>query len=214
MKIRTVDDVNRALSDDLIWRKKELTALKFLVQSKLSVERQTVLLRSAVALLYAHWEGFVRTASVVYLDYVRHQRLRYEELTPNFIALCAHGMLRSASNSNRIRPHIEVAKFFLTQLNSRSMIPTNSISTHGNLSSAVLRDIADSLALDYGPYETKAHLIDDKLVNSRNSIAHGEYLQLDEEEYLELYAEVLALMDLFRNQVDNAVSTGAFRSTR
>jgi hypothetical protein len=214
MKIRSLDDVNRALADDLIWRKKELSALKFLVESKSDAESRKVLLRSAVALLYAHWEGFVKRASTIYLDYIRHQRLRYDELSPNFIALAAHEKLRSASVANRIRPHIEVATFFVTGLSSRSTLPRDCIRTHGNLSSAILHDIAETLALDYAPYETKARLIDEKLVQSRNSIAHGEYLEFDLAEYIELYVEVLALMELFRNQVDNAASTGAFRSTQ
>jgi hypothetical protein len=88
----------------------------------------------------------------------------------------------------------------------------DSVNTESNLSSKVLRNILAILGLDYSVYSTKEKLIDEKLVWSRNSIAHGEYLMVDVATYLELHEQIFALMTTLRNQIDNAATLRQYRA--
>lgn len=82
-----------------------------------------------------------------------------------------------------------------------------------NLSSEVLREIAYILGLDYKEYETKAKLIDETLLKNRNEVAHGKYLLIDVEQFVELHKTIIDLLDLFSNQISNAASTQAYKRT-
>src|SRR5216683_7302007 len=114
MKLRTIEQLSDALDQELAWRKKELSTIKVLVDEKnVAKSRRLVLIRAGVALLYAHWEGFVREAGSMYLDFVSYQRLKYEQLSANFLALAVRGLLRSAQQTDRIKAHLAVSNFFL-----------------------------------------------------------------------------------------------------
>lgn len=95
MSIRTLEHLSDALARDLAWRKKELAALRFACKATKQKDTLNGLYRSSVAMLYAHWEGFIKNASAAYLEYVHFQRLRLAELAPNFAAVAARSMLRA-----------------------------------------------------------------------------------------------------------------------
>ena len=112
--------------------------------------------------------------------------------------------LNEAKDTNKPSLYIPVCDFFLNELNQRCELPKDIISTASNLSSEILKEITYILGIDFSPYSTKSVLIDTKLLKRRNEIAHGEYSISDKEEYIELHREVIAMLDIFRNQVENA----------
>lgn len=214
MKIRTAEQLSDKLAEDLAWRKKELAAIKSLVESKtFSPQQHRVLVRSAVCILYAHWEGFIKLAANTYLDYVNNKRLTYQELSSNFLALAMKEKLKEAKETNKPSLYIPVCDFFRDELNQRCSLPKDAISTASNLSSEVLEEISLLLGLDFSLYRTKKKLIDEKLLKTRNEIAHGGYLEaFDEDEYVELHPEVIGMLDMFRTQIENAVIQESFRN--
>ncbi len=208
MKIRTLEHLNQRLTDDLIWRKKEISDLKSLIETRsFSTSKHNAVLRSGVTLLYAHWEGYIKTAATSYLEFVARQRLTYDELAINFVAIAMKFKLAEASETNKATVFTEVANFMLTQTNQKISIPYEDVvSTASNLSSSILREIVCLLGLDYSFYETKEVIINEQLLKRRNGIAHGEFLLLDREEYQQLHDEILGMMENFRTQIENNAS--------
>ena len=128
MKIRTVEELNQALSDDLIWRKKELSEVKSLIEvTSVSPQRHDALIRSGICILYAHWEGFVKFAANSYLEYVRTKKLLYRELSSNFLALAMKEKLKEAKETNKPSLFIPVCDFFLFNLDERCSLPKDAI---------------------------------------------------------------------------------------
>ena len=205
MSIRTQEELVDSLADDLAWRKRELSEIKKLVADKsVSIQRHNVLVRSGVCILYSHWEGFVKLAANSYLEYVRLQKLTYDQLSINFLALALKEKLNSVSATNKPSLYIPVCSFFLEESEQRSFLPRDAISTASNLSSTILKEVTSVLGIEFSYYSTKSVLIDTKLLRARNAIAHGNYLDFDRDEYIELHGEVISMLDVFRNQIENA----------
>ncbi len=202
MKIHTLDNLNEVLSQELAWRKKELTALYTLAsRANLDKNEQDVLIRSSITMLYAHWEGFVKQAATSYLEFVARQRLTYQDLTANFIALAMKTKLNAAQETDKATILNDVVEFFLTGLRERAQVPYKDvIKTQSNLSSAVMKEIVATLNLDYTPYFNKREILDEQLLGSRNSIAHGQWLLIGLEGYAELKDQIFILMDTFKNR--------------
>lgn len=102
-KIRTSNDLSDRLSEDLAWRKIELSAIKGLIERRdFELRKNKVLTRSGIAMLYAHWEGYIKYAATAYLEFVSMQRnLRYCDLTDNFIAIAMKSRLDEAARTER-----------------------------------------------------------------------------------------------------------------
>jgi hypothetical protein len=196
MSIRTTEQLVDALSSEISWRRKELTDLRYLVQaSHGNRTREAAICRAGLALLYAHWEGYVKAAGEQYLEFVCMQRRKNSELSDSLLAITMRSTLQSAESSRKIGNHIEVVRFFRRQMAIRSRLPfRNVFRTEANLSSTVLLEIVRTLGLSTSEYESKCHLLDHRLLAKRNHIAHGSVLDVDSDEYLRLHDEVLELM--------------------
>ena len=215
MKIRTSEHLVDFLSAELAWRKKELAILISLVRkNQHNPGKSQALIRSGVAVLYAHWEGFVKAAGTSYLHYVARQSLQYKDLTLPFRALAVKKKFTVAFFSQPIKAEglLDAIDFLLNRQEETCRFAWEKvIDTRANLNSKVLKEIVVTLGLDYSLYETKEKLINNSLLYYRNRIAHGKGLYPSYDQFEELYREVLGLIELFRNDVENAAVTGAFR---
>ncbi len=219
MSIRTLEELDDQLHKDLAWRKKEITALSNLVKSAKNTKEQSALLRAGVALLYAHWEGFIKTAAEKYLlfvsDYASRHRLTYNDLASGFVAVCLHNKLKTFEETSKSTTHTELVHFFRNKMTERATIPVEGVVKVAgwNLNSEALKDIICTLGLDYTPYELKENLIDERLLGQRNNIAHGEWLSIRLPDFDELHDAVLLMIQIFKDQISNSATLAAYRIT-
>jgi hypothetical protein len=212
-KIRTLSDLQTALADEFAWRKKELIGLKGIVAANENNYKRDLSIRAAITILYAHWEGFIKNVGTDYLEYVSRQQLKYSELGAAFVATAIGKRVRSITGNSRIQPCLDAVSFFQNEMETKCVLPgASAINTKSNLSSEVLREIVATLGLDYSRFLTKEKLIDEKLLHNRNNIAHGRFLIVTFPEYVVLHDEILALMQEFYNQVENAAHMGLYRA--
>jgi hypothetical protein len=211
MRARTLDELSRFLRDDLAWRRKENSVLRAAAIRSEAGKKQA-LLRGAVAVLYAHWEGFVKTAYTVYLDYVRMRKLRNCDLRHELLSLALKLRLKSC-DVERSDSHAEFGAWLLREWTQRARLPDpKDVFGTSNLNSAVFKGFVKALGLSYEhDFATAEKSVIDTLVEFRNHLAHGEWLLVDESEYEQLFAWTDKLMVLVCDQVEDAVAKSGYR---
>jgi hypothetical protein len=212
MRHRTLDELSKYLREDLAWRRKENHVLQNLVRNSSASKKQAVL-RGAIAALYAHWEGFVKTACRVYLEFVKQRRLPNNELAMPFLGLALRQRLKSLDHEGHVNSHVEFATWILTEWDRRAKLPrTDEVISTSNLNSDVFKSFILGLGLPYIPdYELAEKPVIDALVEMRNHLAHGEWQIVDESAYDEFLLWIDKLMAKVCEQVEDAVALSAYR---
>lgn len=209
-EVRTASQLQDAIDKELSWRKKELKA--FEITAKKGGEQAKFYIRAGVALLYAHWEGFVKESATIYLNFVQHQGLTYRELLPCFSVLGLKGNLDSLIDSRKSIANIQAFNFIKLKLEEKATLKLEgAIRTESNLTSKVLSNILAAIGIVETPYQTKFNLIDQSLVLRRNKIAHGEYLDIKPLDFSTLITEVLILFEMIKNDILNAAIQSRFK---
>lgn len=212
-KIRSVDDLDGLIDHETVWRKVELsTSLKLIQQN--SGPAQAASIRAGVLVLYAHWEGWIKAVAQLYVRYVNTQKCSYDSLSAAFLGNALKTKLTALAEATSAQVHTDFASLIVSGLGGRATVSEDLVRTESNLSSRVLLDIVDRLGLErHSEYTLRANLIDQELVWRRNTIAHGEFLELTPEEFRQLRTKILELLELFTDDVRNAASQGAHLRT-
>lgn len=212
-QVKTLAGLQDELDKEIGWRNKEVRA--FIVASKRNGPDSKFFIRAGVALLYAHWEGFIKASSELYLDFIHNQRLSYSELKSCFAVFGLKSKLQLLTKSRQSQLNVELFEFIRDGLGGQANLQLSSaIDTESNLTSAVFKNIALSLGIDCSRYETKFNLIDESLVKRRNMIAHGEYLSLQGREFGDLVNTVLQMMTDYQTDLLNAAAQGHYKQSR
>jgi len=212
-KIRTLTQLQEALDNEMSWRVKEISTFKFAAKTKGLTQKTFV--RAGIALLYAHWEGFIKGASEDYLGYIDSRAHFYRDLKSCFAVFGLKGKLVILTESKKSKASIEAFDFVLAEMDKTArMAMSSAIDTESNLTSKVFSNIAISLDISTAPYEMRFNLIDESLVSRRNRVAHGEYLDLDSDDFVALADAIIQIMRDYKTDIENAASLEGYKRPR
>ena len=198
------------LDDDLAWRRKEVIELRSIARSA-KAKKADVHVRAGVAMLYAHWEGFIKNASNAYVVFVSALGIKTRELQDSFVAPSMKAKLAQMGDSGKSSVAVPAIAHLMSILDKPALLPAAGITADGNLKSEVFVNIAGWLGIDVARYTARFNLIDETLLASRNKIAHGEYLNISPQRFDSLAEEIMELMIWFKTDLENAAACRSFQ---
>lgn len=184
------EQFEKFLQDDLSWRKKEISDLYMIC---LNNNNKEVLFKSMILILYAHWEGYIKKSSKLYIKYIAEKKTKIGDLTPNFKAIVlksnVNKCIENCENltlSNELdfmnKYQIMANKKFKLNIDPDNDRESDIINTHNNLKPKVFKNIINILGLKYNDaYKVRENYISNNLLAGRNAIGHGSKFNLEEQ---------------------------------
>lgn len=218
-RINTLDKLHQKIDKELAWRRQDLTGIKFDVEEQQASQNTKIkerFIKYGVVLLYSHWEGAVKNIAEYYLNFVSCQRLKYKDLKNNFLTLGVKANIDQSGHTKKLTVRNQLITEVLNKLDEVSNIPTDIISADSNLNSEILGEIFATIGISEDPFSIYYTLIDAKLLQNRNLIAHGEHFgRLDGirtiDEYLEVHEKIATAIDEFATVIKDAAQNEEFK---
>ncbi len=175
------EQFEKNLDEDLGWRKVEISSLIFIAKNT----NEEVILKSIILLLYAHWEGYIKKSSKLYIKYISEEKIKLTDLSYNFkaVALKEHvsrciDTKEKSTLANELAFVSSFLKFenkkFKVDINISNDFESGIIDTESNLKPKVFKNIIGILGLNYkNALKAREHYINSHLLANRNAIGHG-----------------------------------------
>lgn len=165
----------------------------------------------AIPMLYAHWEGFVREALEMYMEFLEARQLTHAEVAPSIVAHSVKRELMKLVGTQSWENLTGLVEALLGRLNSRLQLPERTVDTKSNLKFNVLMSLCDSLCIDVSALKDRQKMID-ALVWQRNNVAHGASLHNVGLETVEEYARfVVETIEAVEEAIRQAVKSESYR---
>ena len=199
------------LQEDLGWRKKEISELFLIMKTS---ESKDVVIKSMVLLLYAHWAGYFKRSSKLYLRYISEEKIATKDLTLNFHAIKLKEYARRcieedsknlAQELNFLNAQHKIEdKKFDCSVNVDNDMDESIIDTGHNLSSKILKAIIEIVGIEFNDaMKKRSNYIDAVLLNNRNSIGHAGKMARTESSDIEItFDEIVILKDFVVMMLD------------
>jgi hypothetical protein len=206
------------LDDDLSWRKKEVSELFLLAKD--NIDKET-LQKSLILLLYAHWEGYIKKSSKLYIKYISEKKIKINQLSNNFTAIVLKSQISKCIDESKnltLENELTFMSSFIKKQEKKFKVnidPDNDfektiIDTQSNLKPKVFKTIIKILGLSYkSAIETREHYINSHLLANRNCIGHGSPFDEDSQDDFSLNIDdieklkkiIFSIIDNFRDEL-------------
>jgi len=213
MKVKTVGNLLERMDRDLIWRKKELEAIKTLVENSQGSDLK-MNIRIGVLLLYAHWEGYIKNSAICYIIYLSQFKFKYNELTENFLALSLRGNFNICADTHKVSDNCSIVDILINKIDQETKISYKHkevIPRIGILESNLFFEILCIIGIEKSSFELKKQFIDRVLVQNRNEVAHGKDTQITKDEFDKMFTFVTETLELIRNEIYKGAKSEAFK---
>lgn len=207
------------IQSDIDWRLYELKEYENIVKNLGSNDLKEgeydtqvkIILKSAIPIIYAQWEGFVINSMKTVFQYLNGLKLNNEYYCCTYLTTAYEQTLKSLDDSSKF----EKKKKNLTILYEKfgnDVTFTERIDTKSNLGFKVLTEICEKTNLTITSFKDYESDLND-LLNIRNSIAHGENSFLFERfSSIEKYITLLEnLMLTFKGEIQNLLENEKYR---
>lgn len=211
----TIEAFIDLIDEDLVWRKKEISDLLFLHNE----DNNHLILKSAILLMYSHWEGYIKNISKQYLMLISDLDLELNKLGINFEAIDIKADIKNCFDSSQTLNLVNEITFLnkIYTNNKKFKLPSSFkkekeksvINTRDNLNIDTFQSFLKILGVyDFKPLKTRIQYIDEKLLNNRNIIAHGSKIHpntstfnMDIEEIKKLRNFIVLIMEYLRDEL-------------
>lgn len=214
------DYCNR-ISDDWMWREKDLremdrASLKF---------PGAYTFKSGLLIVYSHWEGHFKFSAQQVLSFmdegIKRKIFRWTDVRPEIrqrLLFCSYR--KSSIQSQTQETFISYLNALSDERFSRSLTAKDEIiMVDDNLSGMRAEAICRNLGLDHSWVTLKRTIIDQRLLEYRNAIAHGDNrlrtgdpIELSRADFDSTTGEIRDLIRQTKDQFSNAITLKSFLS--
>jgi hypothetical protein len=204
------EEFETLLSEAVDRRREEITRVKRVIAELRETNLAQTVMLMAVPLLYAHWEGFVKEAIELYIEYIEKQAIAPDRANPTVLSFAMRPRLAPLLQSGSVQRISEFVEWMLTMIAEPMRFEDKTIETKANLSFENLKSLCQTLSIDVASLEGERRKIN-SLVHRRNNIAHtGRPPRYDESVIENDAFLVLGLISTFENILKECVTATRF----
>ena len=148
MKIRSLGELEDALDLDLAWRKHEISMINgevSLAKKKLRI----TLIRAAIILMYAHWEGHIKKSAEIYLTYLNYKAPKYSMMKDNFCHISLYEKFEEGFSIKKYQSQKKIFEYISSGLTDNFKVDCEKvIDVDSNLKSHVFLNLVYQLGID------------------------------------------------------------------